>query len=490
MSSLYRKYRPSKFAELVGQDHIRSSIEAMIQSGQIGHAFLFSGPRGTGKTTLARLLAKSVNCVGERDGVEACGKCAICKEIAANRLIDINEIDAASNRGIDEIRELKGKISFAPVMAKYKIYIIDEVHMLTKEAFNALLKTLEEPPAHAIFILATTELHKLPQTIISRCLRYQFHLAPQDQTAKMIGRIAKKEGIKLEDAAIEVLASRAEGSYRDALTLLGNISNQGPVSEAKLRELIGMPSDEVVGSVERALKEGNVKLMTSTVKSFLSEGGDLVVLTRNVANNCREQIFSGENEASVGYHGILLERLLVCLAKARHSSDATSLLAAQLVNLTLRAKNQNQSSVQARVEAIVEKVTDITDISTSREEIQITQPVDSVNATPVRADDTTDFWTSFLMEVKENNHALYAIVRSANFGGLTDEKLTISVKFRFYSERLFEPKNRIIIEKAASKVAGKPIKIECLVEAGVEVKVNKEDDLMSAVVDVFEIDEN
>ncbi|MEK9167487.1 MAG: DNA polymerase III subunit gamma/tau, partial [Patescibacteria group bacterium] len=174
MSSLYRKYRPNQFSELVGQDHIRGSIESMLKSNQIGHAFLFSGPRGTGKTTLARLLARVVNCVGKKKGVEACGECEICLEIQNNQSVDVIEIDAASNRGIDEIRDLREKIAFAPARSKYRVYIIDEVHMLTKEAFNALLKTIEEPPAHAIFILATTELHKVPETIISRCLRYQF----------------------------------------------------------------------------------------------------------------------------------------------------------------------------------------------------------------------------------------------------------------------------------------------------------------------------
>jgi len=485
MSSLYRKYRPSKFSELIGQDHIRSSIESMIEQSQVGHAFLFSGPRGTGKTTLARLLAKSINCVGKRENAEPCESCPICLEISSNRLVDINEIDAASNRGIDEMRELKEKITFAPTMAKYKVYIIDEVHMLTKEAFNALLKTLEEPPSHVVFILATTELHKVPETIISRCQRYQFRLADKDQLRSLLKEISRKEKLKLNDAAIQFLSERAEGSYRDALTLLGNISHQGDIDESKLRELIGAPSADVINSLEQALKEKSPPKITELIKSILDDGGDLMMLVRTYANHCRKKVFEAKSDAEISFYGSMLEKLLLCIARSRQSSDATSLLSALLINLTLEGRSFQDLPETKPIDVSSESMSDLTE-----KEEPATQSVDTVSATPDSAPEiSNDFWTNFLLEVKENNHALYAIVRSANFGGLTDDKLTISVKFRFYSERLFEPKNRLLIETAASKVAERPIRIECLVESGLEVKVNKEEDLLSAVVDVFELDE-
>ncbi|MCR4277698.1 MAG: DNA polymerase III subunit gamma/tau [Candidatus Berkelbacteria bacterium] len=485
MSSLYRKYRPNQFSELVGQDHIRGSIEAMLKSNQIGHAYLFSGPRGTGKTTLARLLARAVNCVGKKKGVEACGVCEICLEIQNGQSVDVMEIDAASNRGIDDIRELREKITFAPTRSKYRVYIIDEVHMLSKDAFNALLKTLEEPPAHAIFILATTELHKVPETIISRCLRYQFHRATPDKIVSILKEIAVKEGIKLEDDAAQLLAERAEGSYRDALSLLGNVSGEKDLNAANLRVLIGLPSAEVVSQLLSAVANGKPQVVASLLKGFVQEGLDVGVLVRSMANSCREQIFSSQG-ADVGVAAPLLEELLVALAKARQSIDATSLLCASLISASLArvSTGSQEASLVVTNEPSSSSVTDL-----SEKELPSAPAVDTVSATPVKVDDTGAFWPSFLAAVHEKNHALYAVVSSANFEGLTDDKLIIAVKFRFYSERLFEPKNRNLIETIASSITGRKLVLECLVKADLDSGTNKEEDLLSTVVEVFEINE-
>lgn len=482
MSSLYRKYRPNQFSELVGQDHIRGSIEGMLKSNQIGHAFLFSGPRGTGKTTLARLLARAVNCVGKKKGVEACGECEICLEIQNGQSVDVIEIDAASNRGIDEIRDLREKIAFAPARSKYRVYIIDEVHMLTKEAFNALLKTIEEPPAHAIFILATTELHKVPETIISRCLRYQFHRAAPDKIVTILKEIAVKEGIKLEDDAALLLAERAEGSYRDALSLLGNVSGEKELNATNLRVLIGLPSAEVISQLLSAVANGQPKTVASLLKAFVEEGLDVGVLVRAMANSCRSQIFNSQG-SDVSITAPLLEELLLALAKARHSIDATSLLCASLISASLtRESKGNQVTVSSEPPAST--VTDL-----SEKEVQTAPSVDTVSATPVKVDDSGAFWPSFLAAVHEKNHALYAVVSSAHFEGVTDDKLIIAVKFRFYSERLFELKNRNLIEEIAKQIAGRKLVLECLVKADLDSGTNKEEDLLSTVVEVFEINE-
>lgn len=486
MSSLYRKYRPNQFSELIGQDHIRGSIEGMLKNGQIGHAYLFSGPRGTGKTTLARLLARAVNCTGEKTGVEACGKCEICLETQQGQSVDIIEIDAASNRGIDEIRDLREKIAFAPTRSKYKVYIIDEVHMLTKEAFNALLKTLEEPPGHAIFILATTELHKVPETIISRCLRYQFHRAGTDQLVSVLQQIAKQEGLKLDDEAALVLADRADGSYRDALTLLGNVAGEKELTADKLRQLIGLPPATVVNQLLAAVQLGQVNEVASILRESITEGLDIAVLVRTLANKCREKILDPSLSTDTASVAPLLEELLVSLARSRHSADPTSMLTASLISLALKRQSQKTTSLDGP--SLATESASLTDISREKEPPS-TPAVDAVSANPVPVAEPGQFWPNFLEAVKEKNHALYAVVRSAHFDGISDEKMVIAVKFRFYSERLFESKNRNLIESIASQVAGRKLALECLVKTDLDLPGSKEEDLLSTVVEVFEINE-
>src|SRR4030042_6260836 len=246
MTVFYRKYRPQKFSELIGQDHIVETLLNQLESGKISHGYLFSGPKGTGKTSCARILAKAVNCQKVHSSQftvhsktksvnrepktknltfgEPCNKCTSCLAITDGSHLDLIEIDAASNRNIDDVRDLREKIKLSPVQGKFKVYIVNEVHMLTKEAFNALLKTLEEPPPHAIFILCTTEIAKLPQTIISRVQRFNFSRATDDQLSHAIGKIAVNEGIKLEPEATRAIIKASDGSFRDAISLLDQLS--------------------------------------------------------------------------------------------------------------------------------------------------------------------------------------------------------------------------------------------------------------------------
>ena len=216
--ALYRKYRPRNFSEVIGQEHITKALENQIASGKIGHAYLFTGSRGIGKTSIARILARAVNCEDQQNG-SPCGKCEVCKRLENENDINVIEIDAASNNRVDDIREIREKVKFLPVGAKYKVYIIDEVHMLTDSAFNALLKTLEEPPAHVIFILATTEVHKLPATILSRCVRFDFRLVSVELLTKLLKNILNSEGVAYDDEALKLIAGGGEGSVRDTLSI-------------------------------------------------------------------------------------------------------------------------------------------------------------------------------------------------------------------------------------------------------------------------------
>ena len=242
--SLYRKYRPQTFAHLVGQDHVSQTLLSALRLGRVSHAYLFTGPRGTGKTSTARLVAKALNCLDE-SSVEPCNACEICMEIADGRLIDIIEIDAASNRGIDEMRDLREKIHFAPTRAKLKVYIIDEVHMLTKEAFNALLKTLEEPPEHVYFVLATTEVHKIPETILSRCQRFDFQRIPVKVLVDRLSFIAQEEKIEVEEKALEMIAHHAEGGLRDAIGLLEQMAADGSLTVERVSTVLGIGGCEI-----------------------------------------------------------------------------------------------------------------------------------------------------------------------------------------------------------------------------------------------------
>lgn len=250
MAALYLKYRPSNFDEVIGQQHITDILKAELLSGKIAHAYLFVGPRGTGKTSTARILAKAINCLHLDKTGNPCNKCNICTLANSGRLLDIIEIDAASNRRIDEIRALKEKIEYRPSLAKYKVYIIDEVHMLTKEAFNALLKTLEEPPEHVVFILATTEPHKVPITIASRCERFEFRLGTADELSKVALQVAKQERVTVDAEALRVIVEHAAGSYRDLLSLLDSLISKLKEGEILTYELVkqalGLPDETMV----------------------------------------------------------------------------------------------------------------------------------------------------------------------------------------------------------------------------------------------------
>jgi len=273
---LYRKYRPQNFNEIIGQEHVVRTLSNALSSDLISHAYIFSGPRGSGKTTIARLLAKAVNCRNRKDGQsEPCGKCSSCLEIKEGRSLDLIEIDAASHRGIDEIRELRDGIKFAPVKEKHKVFVIDECHQLTKEAVNALLKTLEEPPAHAIFIMATTEIHKMIPTIISRCQRFDFRKLTLKEIVKRLEIVAKKEKTKITKSALELIALNSGGSIRDAeglldqvLTFAGTLGGQDEIKVADIKDLLGLTDtrliSEFVDFISTKNRKGAIKFLGQT----------------------------------------------------------------------------------------------------------------------------------------------------------------------------------------------------------------------------------
>ncbi|MGF7017815.1 DNA polymerase-3 subunit gamma/tau [Lachnospiraceae bacterium PF1-21] len=282
-TALYRKFRPTTFAEVKGQDAIVTTLKNQVKSGRIGHAYLFCGTRGTGKTSVAKILAKAVNCQAPEDG-NPCGKCAMCQEIATGNSLNVIEIDAASNNGVDNIREIREEVAYRPAQGKYKVYIIDEVHMLSGGAFNALLKTLEEPPEYVIFILATTEAHKIPVTILSRCQRYDFKRISIDTISERIQELAAAENIQIEDKAIRYIARSADGAMRDALSLLDQCVafyfNQ-EIRYEHVLEVLGAIDAEVFSNLFRKLLSMDVKQVLEALNDLIMEGKDLTQLTND-----------------------------------------------------------------------------------------------------------------------------------------------------------------------------------------------------------------
>ncbi len=285
---LYRKWRPQTFAGVAGQEHVTQTLLNALSTGRVSHAYLFCGPRGTGKTSMGRILAKAVNCQASGKG-EPCGACGMCQAVAEGRAFDLIEIDAASNRGIDEIRSLREKVNFAPNEARYKVYIIDEVHMLTKEAFNALLKTLEEPPPHSIFVLATTEAHKLPATVISRCQRFDFRRVPLPAVVGRLAHIAKEEGFQAPPEALGIIARAAGGSLRDAINLLEQVavSHGSAIDAAAIRAMLGIGGEAQARALAQASLAGDVPAGLGAICQAAAEGVDLVQFHRTVLEQLR-----------------------------------------------------------------------------------------------------------------------------------------------------------------------------------------------------------
>jgi DNA polymerase-3 subunit gamma/tau len=287
--ALYLKYRPQTFQDVQGQDHITNTLRNALILNRIAHAYLFTGTRGTGKTSTARILAKAVNCLDPEPANRPCNQCAICRAINEERLLDLVEIDAASNTGVDNIRDLRDKIDFRPNEARYKVYIIDEVHMLSMSAFNALLKTLEEPPPHVIFVLATTEVNRVPATIASRCQRFDFKRATLQELMQQLGVIAKKEGMDLEPAALELVARQANGSFRDGTSLLDQLSaySGDTITLRHVQVLLGAASREIIHEICAAISARDIGRGIAALDAAVDAGADPRQIARDVVEYLR-----------------------------------------------------------------------------------------------------------------------------------------------------------------------------------------------------------
>ena len=304
--ALYRMYRPQSFDDVVGQTHVTKTLRNAISKGKQSHAYIFSGPRGTGKTSIAKVFAKAINCLNSDDG-EPCNECAICKGITQGTNSDVIEIDAASNNGVDEIRNIRDKVKYAPSESKYKVYIIDEIHMLTTGAFNALLKTLEEPPSHAIFILATTEPHKIPPTIISRAQRFDFKAISMDQIVDRLKFVAESQSLEYDNAALEFIAKTSEGGMRDALSIMDQAIAFGDerLTLQDALNVTGSVDEAALNDLFKDVVEGNVKEAFGRYHHFISEGKEVNRLINDMIYFVRDTIMIKTSNESIEYDALV-----------------------------------------------------------------------------------------------------------------------------------------------------------------------------------------
>ena len=347
--TLYRKYRPNNFDTVFGQEYIKKSIQNALDQNKLAHAYLFSGPRGVGKTTIARIIAKSVNCMKNGISSKPCLSCENCVSIAEGNNLDIIEIDAASNRGIDEIRSLKESINYQPVRCRMKVYIIDEIHMLTNEAFNALLKTLEEPPKHAIFILATTEINKLPDTIISRCICYNFKTLSENEAIDMMRNCVEKENIKIDDDSLKLIFKKSGGSARDAFSILEQISSTNfgeDITEELVKKTLGMVPREYFVKFNEYLKNEQKEELVKFVDEMYEDGIHIEQFLKDFCD------FLKADEKDIDYISLVITNIYSSLNIFKNEDDIRIIVYIIIYNILKVKKTVSTVSVSTNVKNV------------------------------------------------------------------------------------------------------------------------------------------
>jgi len=434
--ALYRKYRSKKLSDIVGQEHITDTLEKALKSGKISHAYLFTGPKGVGKTSIARILAHEINDLPYTD---------------ESVHLDIIEIDAASNRRIDEIRDLREKIHIVPTSAKYKVYIIDEVHMLTKEAFNALLKTLEEPPAHVVFILATTESHKLPDTIISRTQRFTFKPIDPNKAVEHLRSIAAQEGMELDDESLELLAEHGHGSFRDSISLLDQVGHtKKKLKVSDVENLIGIAPKQTIEKLFKVCISGDIAGVVEQLEALTTKGISPAQTAKQLASRIRQEIISGSDSNE-------LRKTLKALIDVPSSPDPLATLEIALFDLALNSsetkpKVSKPQVVENVVVAIKEEVKEIPKVK--EEVIESSEPEIKVEL----KSDVNEWWPQLLTEVKKHNNTLYGVIRMAT-PEVDKNTLTLRFNFGFHAKKVTDAKTNETLTNLLEEITGKKFKI-------------------------------
>jgi len=458
--ALYRKYRSRSLNEIVGQKPIVTALTNALQSNEISHAYLFTGPRGVGKTSIARILAFEINKLPYSDILP----------------LDIIEIDAASNRRIDEIRNLREKVMIAPVSAKYKIYIIDEVHMLTKEAFNALLKTLEEPPQHVIFILATTESHKLPDTIVSRTQKYNFKLADSTEVVEHLSTIAKKENINIDKEALNTLALHSGGSLRDALSLLDQVRHTGgkAITNQQIEKVLGLPTDSIISSIISSISNNDASKLINTLSEASDNGISASQIADSLIFKLRKNLVEGNNSLS--------KKVVIELLRNLVYIDQSPRPSVQLEIETLQALFDNHPETIAKsaqavspsltVSAPISEVKHIVSKSKHANKKEEQPSIETVKEATIpentinlgqKKNMNTQQWQTVLENLRQTHNTLYSVLRMAT---LQEDKLNqhiieLEFSFPFHQKRMSDQKNQQPVHEVMEKLGLEGYTIVC-----------------------------
>lgn len=467
--ALYRKYRSRALGEIIGQEHITDTLGRALKAGRISHAYLFTGPRGTGKTSVARILAYAINELPYADTTH----------------LDIIEIDAASNRRIDDIRDLREKVHIAPVSAKYKVYIIDEVHMLTNESFNALLKTLEEPPAHVVFILATTEAHKLPATIISRAQRFAFRAASTEKVVALLKDIASKEKIDIHDEALELIAEHGNGSFRDSVSLLDQMVHvvSGQVTTNSVQQALGLASRKSLASIVDSLIQGDHQAVATGIAELESRGSSPSALTQQLI-----QVITNLASADP----VLYELIDQLLDVPRAYSPSLKLLSTLMVFATKQQdapeKAKQPPRRAAATHASSAPALSITAKKPAKVEpalVEDSEPGEQTNSEQLD-ELTPEQWTTVLLAVKKANAPLFSVVRQGQPSFDSDKKqLTLSFKYQLHRKKMDDPKVKAALVSILHSALGKSTSITTNLDADVKPAALPDDPTVASVAAIM-----
>lgn len=483
--SLYRQYRPQNFSELLGQEEVTETLRAQLSSGKFAQAYLFTGPKGTGKTTTARIVAKVLNCDHPKGG-EPDERCPSCIAIAAGTNLDVIEIDAASNRGIEEVRDLREKIKLAPTQGKFKVYIIDEAQMLTMEAFNALLKTLEEPPAHAVFILCTTEAHKIPATVLSRCQKFEFGKASASQLEALVKKIAKKEEINLDVEAVTAIVSASDGSFRDSLTLLDQVRSTGAVTAEKVRRLTKRS-----GEVERLLKlleEENAVAAIEMVEELGQLGFNMSTLTAQVIDSLKGELLLAVRDQNPTKQ-VQLTKLIRLFSTAYKDLKFAPIPVLPVELAIVEAVGTQEQIVK---EVVAEVMADAA-AGESKDAAMKQAPEVEPSA---GLEDLKAQWEKVLAAIKPFNHSLEAFMRGCEPYQVEGKIVTLKFFYKFHKDMVDQAKNRELVERELGKIVGKEVRVKTVLgekAAAKKIKVEEvanveevaDDDLIQKAVEIF-----